>query len=171
MYVYDKTVHIRQKTSQLIDFVISTLRLYPKESTANFFTEPSFTLPENQQIKMQKLFRMLVHTSTLTNRNYRLKDKHGRYMSQQEDYINALELMKDLVLYFDVKKGKYEHEILALMQVLQEQKGDIKSKDLQELSGYSKSSCKRIITLFLDRGWIIRKGGNRKQGYTYILTE
>ncbi len=171
MYVYDKTKHVRLKTTQLTDLVVSLLRVFPKHTSINRFNEPPLTLPENQQSKMQKLFRMLVHTSTLINENYRSKDKHGRYMSQKEDYINALNLMKDLILYFDVRKGGYEHEMLAILQILQEANGLITSKHLQEFTEYSRSQCKRIITLFLDRGWIIRTGGNKKAGYTYKLTE
>lgn len=171
MYVYNKTSHVKQKTTQLVDLVVSLLRIFPKHTTANRFNDPPFTLPKNQQPKMQKLFRMLVHTSTLINENYRSKDKHGRYMSQKEDYVNALNLMKDLVLYFDIRKGAYEHELLALLQIIQEQKGEITNKYLEEFTGYSRSHCKKLTTLFLDRGWMIRKGGNKKEGYTYLLTE
>ena len=169
MYVYDKTSHVKVKANQLADLVVSLLRIFPQHTTTNRFKEPPFTIPKNQQAKMQKLFRMLVHTSTLINESYRTKDKHGRYMSRKEDYINALNLMKDLVLYFDVRKGRYEHEILAILEIIREQKGEITGKYLEEFTGYSRSHCKRIITLFLDRGWIIRDGGNKKAGYTYLL--
>lgn len=171
MYVYDKTIPVRNKTSQLTDLVVSFLRLYPSTTTINKFKEPPFTLPKGKQPQLQKLFRMLVHVSTIINENFREKDKQGRYKSQGEDYVNAINLMKDLVLYFDVRKGQYEHELIAIFQILQEEKGEITNRHLQEFTGYGKSHCKRIITLFLDRGWIIRKGGNKKSGYTYLLTE
>jgi len=170
MYIYDKTSHIKQKTTQLADLVVSLLRVYPKHATVNKFKTPPFKLPENQTIKLQKLFKMLVHTSTLINENYRIKDQQGRYMSQREDYVNAINLMKDLVLYFDTRKGHYEHEILAIMQVIQEKYKEITAKQLQEFTGYSRSMVKRIITTSIDKEWIVRKGGNRKSGYTYLLT-
>lgn len=170
MYVYDKSNHIKQKTSQLADLVVSLLRIYPKHATANRFRPPPFKLPENQSQKLQKLFKMLVHASTIINENYRIKDQQGRYMSQREDYINAINLMKDLVQYFDIRKGHYEHEIQAIMQVIQEKYGQITAKQLQEFTSYSRSMIKRIITTSIDKGWIIRTGGNQKTGYTYILT-
>jgi len=170
MYVYNKTSHVKQKTTQLADLVVSLLRVYPKHATVNRFKTPPFKLPENQTIKLKKLFKMLVHTSTLINENYRIKDKQGRYMSQKEDYINALNLMKDLVLYFDTRKGNYEHEIQAIMEVVQEKNGQITAKQLQEFTSYSRSMIKRIITISIDKGWIVRTGGNQKSGYTYILT-
>ena len=171
MYIYDKTNHVKQKTTQLADLVVSLLRVYPGHTTVNRFKTPPFTLPENQSPKLQKLFKMLVHASTLINENYRMKDQQGHYMSQKEDYINALNLMKDLVLYFDTRKGNYEHEILAIMQVIQEKNGEITAKQLQGFTGYSRSMCKRIITLSLDKCWINRTGGNQKSGYTYILAQ
>lgn len=170
MYVYDKSTHIKQKTTQLADLVVSLLRIYPKHATVNRFKAPPFQFPENQTIKLQKLFKMLVHASTIINENYRVKDKEGRYMSQREDYVNALNLMKDLVLYFDIRKGHYEHEIQAIMEVIQQKHGQITAKQLQEFTSYSRSMVKRIITTSIDKGWIIRTGGNQKQGYTYILT-
>jgi len=170
MYIYDKTSHIKQKTNQLADLVVSLLRVYPKHATVNKFKTPPFKLPENQTIKLQKLFKMLVHTSTLINENYRIKDQQGRYMSQREDYVNAINLMKDLVLYFDTRKGHYEHEILAIMQVIQEKYKEITAKQLQEFTNYSRSMIKRIITISIDKGWISRTGGNRKTGCTYLLT-
>ena len=171
MYVYNKRSKIIKKNSELINLVISLLRVFPKHTTVNRFKEPPLSLPKNQEKKTQKLFKMLVHSSTLINENYRTKDKQGRYLSQKEDYVNALNLMKDIILYFDTKKGSYEHEILALLQILQEKKGEISNKYLQEFTGYSRSNCKRIITLFFDRNWIKRTGGNRKTGYTYLLVE
>ena len=170
MYVYDKSSHIKQKTSQLADLVVSLLRIYPKHATVNRFSVPPFKLPENQSQKLQKLFKMLIHASTIINENHRVKDQQGRYMSQREDYINAINLMKDLVLYFDIRKGHYEHEILAIMEVIQEKYGQISAKQLQEFTNYSRSMVKRIITISIDKGWISRTGGNQKTGYTYILT-
>jgi hypothetical protein len=169
MYTYDKKKHVTQKTAQLADLVVSFLRVCPRHSTVNRFKPPPFKLPENQNKKLQKLFRMLVHTSTLINEKYRVKDQQGRYMSQKQDYINALNLMKDLVLYFDTRKGHYEHEILAIMEIIQEKNGHFTAKQLQEFTGYSRSMVKRIITTGIDKSWVMRTGGNRKAGYTYVL--
>jgi hypothetical protein len=167
--MYDKSGETRKKSGLLVDFVVSFLRLSPKLVTSNRFKTPSFSVPKHQQKKQQKLFLMLVHISTLINESYRVKDKQGRYMSQKEDYVNALNIMKDLVLYFDVRKGDYEHELLAILEVIQEQHGEIKSLYIQEFTGYSRSHVKRIVALFADRGWLVRTGGNKKTGYTYRL--
>lgn len=171
MYVVGKNVLVRNKTKYLTELVVNVLRIYPTITTINKFKEPPFTLARNKDQKLKKMFRMLVHVSTLLNENYRVKDKNGRYMSQKEDYVNALNLMKDLVLYFDVRKGVFEHEFLSILKTIQERKGEITNRYMQEFTAYSKSHCTKIMRLFLDRGWIIRKGGNKKEGYTYITTD
>ena len=169
MYTNDKPADIARLSNLLADLTVIMLRIYPELTTVNPVKTGSLPVTGNQYQRLSKLLKMLIHVSTLTNKTYRMKDKGGCYISEKADYINALSLMKDLVSYYHVKKVVYEHELVALIDTHYTDGETFTARDLQELTGFSRSYIKLFVRMLRDRAIIVRAGGNRKSGYLYRL--
>jgi hypothetical protein len=169
MYIFDKRTEIKSLSGHLADLTVTMLRVYPEAVTKNSFKPGTLPVTGNQQVKLSKLLKMLIHVSTLINKTYRMKDKQGRYQSDRQDYVNALSLMKNIVEYYHVKKTVYEHEIIALIETHYPDGETFTRADIEELTGYSRSHVKQMLRTWQDKSYIVHCGGNRKQGYKYRL--
>jgi predicted transcriptional regulator len=157
--------HRYQKITAL---VIALKNLYPHATTIH---DPTVQI-ESETIHpgdIQILFESLVHTLTIINKLYRLKDKEGNYISQREDYATALMLVSPL---FAAKTLDIGHNIRNYYQILADEIGlstTFNWKDLQTITGKSKTSCNRIIQQLQKLNLIRRTGKGYRSLYKYEL--
>jgi uncharacterized membrane protein len=157
--------HRYQKITAL---VIALKNLYPHATTIHDPTVQieSETIREND---VRLLFDSLVHSLTLINKLYRIKGQEGSYISQREDYATALMLVSPL---FAAKTLDIGHNIRNYYQILVDEIGLSTSfnwKDLQTLTGKSKTSCNRIIQQLQELNLIRRTGKGYRSLYKYEL--
>jgi len=148
--------------------VIALKNLFPHATTVH---DPTVQI-ESETIgpnDVRILFDMLVHSLTIINKLYRLKDKEGSYISQREDYATALMLISPL---FATKTLDVSQSVRNYYQILVDETGFSTSfnwKDLQALTGKSKTSCNRILQQLQELKLICRSGKGYKHIYQYEL--
>jgi predicted transcriptional regulator len=148
--------------------VISLKNLFPHATTVH---DPTVQIESETilQNDVRLLFDSLVHSLTIINKLYRLKDKEGNYISQREDYATALMLISPL---FAAKTMNIGHNIRNYYQILMDEIGlsvSFNWKDLQTLTGKSKTSCNRIIQQLQELSLIRRTGKGYRSLYKYEL--
>jgi hypothetical protein len=148
--------------------VIALKNLFPNATTAH---DPTVQIESNTilQNDVRLLFESLVHSLTIINKLYRLKDKEGNYISQREDYSTALMLISPL---FAAKTLDIGHNIRNYYQILVDEIGFSSSfnwKDLQILTGKSKTSCNRILQQLQELNLVRRCGKGYRSLYKYEL--
>lgn len=148
--------------------VIALKNLFPHATTVH---DPTVQIESETicQNDVRVLFDMLVHSLTIINKLYRLKDKEGSYISQREDYATALMLISPL---FAAKTLDIGHNIRNYYQILVDEIGLSTSfnwKDLQTLTGKSKTSCNRIIQNLQELNLVRRAGKGYRSLYKYEL--
>lgn len=157
------------KAKLLYCFALSVIRLKPKISTSSAFTTIELPLLPYHKKTLEKLLKLLIHAITILNITYRMKDKNGIFQSTKEDYINALELMKDLSQLYHEKRTNFDKELISLLSGKYKPTDIFTRKDLEKLFGYSKSNIKNIAR-YLENRQIIRKiNNNRHRGYKYQI--
>jgi len=115
------------------------------------------------------LFESLVHSLTIINKLYRQKDREGNYISQREDYATALMLISPL---FTAGKLDISGSIRTYYQILVDEIGISSSfnwRDLQALTGKSKTSCNRILQGLRELNLIRKNGKGYRQLQNYEL--
>jgi|WetSurMetagenome_2_1015567.scaffolds.fasta_scaffold07477_2 predicted transcriptional regulator len=148
--------------------VIALKNLFPHATTVH---DPTVQI-ESETISpndVRVLFDMLVHSLTIINKLYRLKDKEGSYISQREDYATALMLISPL---FATKTLDISQSVRNYYQILVDETGFSTSfnwKDLQALTGKSKTSCNRILQQLQELNLIRRSGKGYRSLYKYEL--
>lgn len=153
---------------KLSSFAVLVKSLYPKAITIHPLYESidkATIHPEDLQI----LFEMLVHTITLINRLYRLQDKEGSYISQREDYATALMMISPL---FTTKTLQLPESIRRYYQQLLVEIGfsrDFTWKDVQNVTGKSKTRCNNIINNLKEIGMVKQSGKGYRDIYRYEL--
>jgi hypothetical protein len=155
---------------ELFNLALCIVRLDTENDTKVWGILPELPLIKEQRNKLEKLFHLLIHTSTLMNKTFRATDQDGYFISDREDYINALELMKDLLGLYNKKGLKYEYELLMLIEKEFGRNGTFKAKELQNTLYMSKSHTHRILEMLMHRSKIKRIGGTKRKGYIYQLT-
>jgi len=147
---------------------ITLKNLFPHATTVH---DPTVQIESETilQNDVRVLFESLVHSLTIINKLYRLKDKDGGYISQREDYATALMLISPLFASktLDVSQG-----IRNYYQILVDEIGFSTSfnwKDLQTLTGKSKTSCNRIIQQLQELHLVRRSGKGYRSLYKYEL--
>ena len=142
---------------------IALKNLYPNATTVHDPTrqiESQWMAPKDIQV----LFEMLTHSVTLINKLYRQKDGTGNYISQREDYATALMLVSPL---FATDSLQVSQGVRKYYQILADEIGFSSSfnwRDLQTLTGKSKTSCNRILQELMELKLIWRSG----KGYRHI---
>jgi hypothetical protein len=148
--------------------VIALKNLFPHVTTIHDPTvqiESGTISPNDVQI----LFESLVHCLTIINKLYRLKDKEGNYISQREDYATALMLISPL---FAAKSLDISQSVRKYYQILVDEIGFSSSfnwKDLQILTGKSKTSCNRILQQLQELKLIYLSAKGYKDIFMYEL--
>lgn len=148
--------------------VIALKNLFPSATTAH---DPTVQIESETilQNDVRLLFDSLVHSLTIINKLYRLKDREGNYISQREDYATALMLISPL---FEAKTLDIGHNIRTYYQILVDEIGLSTSfnwKDLQTLTGKSKTSCNRIVQNLQELNLVRRVGKGYRSLYKYEL--
>lgn len=148
--------------------VITLKNLFPNANTVH---DPSVQIESDSilQNDVRLLFESLVHTLTIINKLYRQKDKDGNYISQREDYATALMLTSPLFASgtLDVSQG-----VRKYYQILVDEIGISSSfnwRDLQTLTGKSKTSCNRILQQLQELNLVRRIGKGYRSLYKYEL--
>ena len=148
--------------------VIALKNLFPHATTVH---DPTVQI-ESETISpndVRVLFDMLVHSLTIINKLYRLKDKGGSYISQREDYATALMLISPL---FASKTLDVSQSVRKYYQILVDEidlSSSFNWKDLQALTGKSKTSCNRVIQQLQELSLIRRSGKGYRSLYKYEL--
>jgi len=148
--------------------VIALKNLYPHATTVH---DPTVQI-ESETISpndVRVLFDMLAHSLTIINKLYRLKDREGNYISQREDYATALMLISPL---FATGTLDVSQSVRNYYQILVDEIGLSTSfnwKDLQTLTGKSKTSCNRIIQQLQELNLVRRCGKGYRSLYKYEL--
>ena len=156
-----ETMNIRyQKVTAL---AIALKNLYPNATTIH---DPSEQIESEWMTPkdIRLLFEMLAHSVTLINKLYRQKDSTGNYISQREDYATALMLVSPL---FATDSLQVSQGVRKYYQILADEIGFSSSfnwRDLQTLTGKSKTSCNRILQELMELKLIWRSG----KGYRHI---
>lgn len=148
--------------------VIALKNLFPQATTVHDPTAEieSSTILQND---VRILFESLVHSLTIINKLYRQKDSEGNYISQREDYATALMLISPL---FTAQKLDISGSIRNYYQILVDEIGLSSSfnwKDLQTLTGKSKTSCNRILQGLRELNLIRKNGKGYRQLQNYEL--
>jgi predicted transcriptional regulator len=167
--VKEEIKKIMQCRYQKITALVITLKnLFPNATTVH---DPSVQIESDSilQNDIRILFESLVHSLTIINKLYRLKDKDGNYISQREDYATALMLISPLFSSgrLDVSQG-----VRKYYQILVDEIGLSSSfnwKDLQILTGKSKTSCNRILQQLQELSLVRRAGKGYRSLYKYEL--
>jgi len=154
-----------QKLTKLVLLVTS---LYPNTTTVHSPEEPieeTKLYPEDLQI----LFELLLHSITILNSLYRLQDSQGNYISQREDYATALQLISPLFcrksLELPQSIRKYYGQILNEIGLSR----SFTWKELQKISGKSKTRCNNIIQHLQSQKLIKQTGKGYRHIYQYEL--
>ena len=148
--------------------VIALKNLFPHATTVH---DPTVQI-ESETISpndVRVLFDMLVHSLTIINKLYRLKDREGNYISQREDYATALMLISPL---FATGTLDVSQSVRKYYQILVDETGLSTSfnwKDLQTLTGKSKTSCNRIIQQLQELNLVRQCGKGYRSLYKYEL--
>jgi len=153
---------------KITSLVIALKNLFPQATTVHDPTTEieSSTILQND---IRILFESLVHSLTIINKLYRQKDSEGNYISQREDYATALMLISPL---FTAQKLDISHGIRTYYQILVDEIGISSSfnwKDLQALTGKSKTSCNRILQGLRELHLIRKNGKGYRQLQNYEL--
>lgn len=154
-----------QKT---IALVIALKNLFPNATTVHDPTQQVDAETINPK-DVRLLFETLVHSLTVINKLYRLQDKDGNYISQREDYATALMLVSPL---FAASTLNVSQGVRSYYHVLVDEIGFSVSftwKDLQILTGKSKTSCNRILQQLLELNLVRRAGKGYRSLYKYEL--
>ena len=159
---------MQSRYQKTIALAIALKNLFPNATTIN---DPSQQI-ESETISPQDvriLFASLVHTLTIINKLYRLKDKEGNYISQREDYATALMLISPL---FAAGTLNVSQNVRNYYQILVDEIGfsiSFNWKDLQILTGKSKTSCNRILQQLQELSLVRRAGKGYRSLYKYEL--
>jgi predicted transcriptional regulator len=153
---------------KITSLVIALKNLFPHAASVH---DPTVQIESDSILKndIRILFESLVHCLTIINKLYRLKDKDGNYISQREDYATALMLVSPL---FTVSTLDVSQNVRKYYQILVDEIGISNTftwKDLQILSGKSKTSCNRIIQNLQELNLVRRIGKEYRSLYTYEL--
>lgn len=148
--------------------VITLKNLFPNATTVH---DPSVQIESDSilQNDVRILFESLVHSLTIINKLYRLKDKDGNYISQREDYATALMLISPL---FASETLNVSQNVRNYYQILVDEIGLSSSfnwKDLQILTGKSKTSCNRVLQQLQELNLVRRIGKGYRSLYKYEL--
>jgi predicted transcriptional regulator len=164
----EKSKKMDCRYQKITALVIALKNLFPHATTVH---DPTVQI-ESETISpndVRVLFDMLVHSLTIINKLYRLKDKEGSFISQREDYATALMLISPL---FAAKTLDIGHNIRTYYQILVDEIGLSTSfnwKELQALTGKSKTSCNRIIQNLQELNLVRRVGKGYRSLYKYEL--
>lgn len=164
------TEHKKKETryEQLTRFVMLVRSLYPNTSTVVGME----VCPGDEKVfpgDLQVLFELLVHSVTVINRLYRLRDTGGSCISQREDYATALELISPL---FCIKSLGLPESIRGYYQKIVDEIGFSRGftwKDLSRITGKSKTRCNNILQHLLSRELVKRAGKGYRDIYLYEL--
>lgn len=153
---------------KLVAFTMSVQALYPNIKTVHSLEEESFReqlYPEDLQV----LFELLLHSQTVLQKLYRLKDVKGNYISQREDYAVALEMISPLLSTrgLDVKEN-----VRKYYQTIVDEIGYSRSftwRDIATLTGKSKTRCNDVLQHLLSYELVKRVGKGYQDIYKYEL--
>ncbi|ALO13765.1 hypothetical protein L21SP5_00190 [Salinivirga cyanobacteriivorans] len=153
---------------KITSLVIALKNLFPRATTVHDPTTEieSSTILQND---VRILYESLVHSLTVINKLYRQKDSEGNYISQREDYATALMLISPL---FTAQKLDISGNIRNYYQILFDEIGLSSSfnwRDLQALTGKSKTSCNRILQGLRELNLIRKNGKGYRQLQNYEL--
>jgi len=149
--------------------VIALKNLFPNATTVHDPTQQIESVTINPK-DVRILFESLTHSLTIINKLYRQKDKKGNYISQREDYATALMLISPL---FASETLNVSQGVRKYYQILVDEIGFSSSfnwRDLQILTGKSKTSCNRILQDLRELNLIRKnsKGYRQLQNYELI---
>jgi len=153
---------------KITSLVIALKNLFPQATTVH---DPTTEIESNTilQNDIRILFESLVHSLTIINKLYRQKDSEGNYISQREDYATALMLISPL---FTAQKLDISGNIRNYYQILVDEIGLSSSfnwRDLQTLTGKSKTSCNRILQGLCELNLVRKNGKGYRQLQNYEL--
>jgi len=153
---------------KLSKLAILVKTLYPGQTTVHGPIESidkESIYPEDLRV----LYEMLVHTITLINKLYRRQDREGSYISQREDYATALMLISPL---FSIQTIKLPESVRNYYQQITNEIGYSSSftwKDLQKITGKSKTRCNNIIGHLTKLELIKKTGKGYRDIYQYEI--
>lgn len=159
---------MNSRYAKITALTIALKNLYPHATTVH---DPTTEIESNiiLQNDVRILFESLVHSLTIINKLYRQKDSEGNYISQREDYATALMLISPL---FTAQKLDISGNIRNYYQILVDEIGLSSSfnwRDLQLLTGKSKTSCNRILHQLQELNLVRRAGKGYRNLYKYEL--
>jgi len=159
---------VNYRYQKITSLVIALKNLFPQATTVH---DPTTEIESSSilQNDVRILFESLVHALTIINKLYRKKDSEGNYISQKEDYATALMLISPL---FAVKTLNVSQNVRNYYQILVDEVGFTTSfnwKELQVLTGKSKTSCNRILQNLQELNLVRRTGKGYRSLYQYEL--
>ena len=174
MLIGEKNFYIKIEPEKIlngiVEYYLSVIRLYPEIKTENRYKKIKLPVMEHRQKQIEKLLEMLTHANTVINRIRREKTKEGLYISEREDYINALMMISPLIELYKKERKKTEEAIIEEIKI-HIKKGELFSRrDIEMILGYSHTHTHRIIRYLEEREMIEKVGGYKNRGYKYILT-
>lgn len=120
----------------------------------------------NHKEDIIRLYHLLVHSLTCINSIYRLKNKGGLYMAIREDNVLALNLLREEG-FNEVTLCKSTTDTYRALMSYYGTENPFSAKKSNFILQLNPSTLKWQFKHLKQEGYIIRIGGNRKEGYLY----
>lgn len=166
----------RKTLLKLFELSQQIIEFYPNIKTKNPYKgladkasfSPLFQRERKEEI--MRLYNLLVHAMTLLNHLYREKQQ-GYFISDREDNMIALQLLQREAFPASLMSVNLRNTYLQLMDCYGTDHAFTAKKAGFVIEVPSKTTFKRHLLELQMMGYCKRIGGNKRDGYEYILKE